>query len=38
MAGVTVGAFKANVNDDSNSLHLLCNCWITALIVESPLT
>jgi len=35
---VTVGAFEANVNDDSNSLHLLCNCRITVSIVESPLT
>jgi len=38
MTGVTVGAFEANVNDDSNSLHLLCKCRITVSIAESPLT
>jgi len=37
-AGVTVGAFEANVNDDSNSVHLLCNCRITMSIAESALT
>jgi len=37
-AGVTVGTFEANVNDDSNSLHLLCNCRITVSIVELPFT
>jgi len=36
-AGVTVGALAANVNDDSNSLHLLCNCRITMSIEESLL-
>jgi len=38
MAGVTVGAFVSNVNDDSNSLHFLCNCRITVSIAESRLT
>jgi len=37
-AVVSVGAFDANVNDDSNSKHLLCNCGITVSIAESPLT
>jgi len=36
--GLTVGALEANVNDDSNSLHLLFNCRITVSIAESPLT
>jgi len=27
--------FEANVNDDSNSLHLLCNCRIAVSIAES---
>jgi len=37
-AGVTVWALEANVNNDSNSLHLLCNCRITVSNAESPLT
>jgi len=41
-AGVTVGALEANVNNDSNSLHPLCNCRITvsiagSLLILSPL-
>jgi len=35
---VTVGAFEDNVYDDSNSLHLLCNCRTTVSIVEPPFT
>jgi len=33
-AGVTVGVLQAN-DDDSNSLHLLCNCRITVSIAVS---
>jgi len=37
-AGVTVGAFEANVNDDLNLLYLLCNGQITVSIAILKLT